>query len=166
MNCVVLGLGNLLCSDDGLGVHALRRLAGDRRLPDGVRLVEGGVAGLALLAEVAGATHLLILDGVDAGAPPGRLLRFDASRLARLPGGGDAHALALADLLCALRLIGREPADVVLVGVQVATTRVGLGLSPAVESRLPDVVDAAIAQFARWGAVRSGGSDPERRFQG
>jgi hydrogenase maturation protease len=146
----VLGLGNLIQSDDGLGVCALHRLGSDSRLPSGVRLVDGGTGGLTLLLEVSEAHRLLVLDAVDTGAAPGTVVRLTGSELAGLAGSAAVHQLGLADLLNAVRLLGREPADVVLLGVQPAELGLGTTLSPAVAAAVDPLVDAAIAQLSRW----------------
>ncbi len=147
---LVLGLGNLIQSDDGLGVRALQRLESDRRLPRGVRLIDGGTAGIALLSDVYGAHRLLVLDAVDTDTAPGTLVRLRGPDLATLPGGAAAHQLGLVDLLNALRLLDREPAEILVLGLQPGDLRLGTKLSPAVDAALDKLVEAAIAQLSRW----------------
>ena len=108
---VVVGLGNLLRLDDGLGLRALRRLAQRCRLPDSVRLVEGGSLALALRDLVEGRERLLVLDAVCAGSPPGSLVRLEGEAVpARLEKPASAHGLALPDALALARLVGEGPA--------------------------------------------------------
>ena len=85
---VVIGIGNVVCSDDGLGVHAVRRLREPRRHTDHVELVEGGTAGLLLLPHVADARRAIIVDAIDTGAAPGTLIRLDALDWAEAFAGG------------------------------------------------------------------------------
>jgi hydrogenase maturation protease len=146
---VVVGLGSLIKSDDAIGVLALRRLEQDPNLPASVSLVEGGTKGLELLPYIAGAARLLVLDAVDVHAAPGTVVCLTGEELRSLPGSGSAHELALADLLLALRMLGTEPPEVVLLGVQPATTELGTSLSPAVQAALPVLVDAAHTELAR-----------------
>src|ERR1019366_4478021 len=73
---VVIGLGNVILSDDGLGVHAVRRLRDRCPLADRVELIEGGTAGLLLLPHLADARRAIIIDAIDTGAPPGTLVRL------------------------------------------------------------------------------------------
>jgi hydrogenase maturation protease len=149
---VVLGMGNLLLSDDGAGIRAIQQLRRDPRVPADVCLIDGGTFGLELLDYVAGASRLLILDSIDAELVPGSLLRMEGEDLHTLRGGGSVHELGLADLLAALRLMGKEPAAVVLIGIQPARTCLDLALSPAVEAALDDLVEAAIAELRCWQA--------------
>lgn len=146
---VVLGLGNILHSDDGVGPRALERLRKDCRLPEGVKLVEGGTLGLELLPHIWDAAHLLVLDAVDVGHEPGTIVRVAGEELHSLSGKGNIHQLALADLLVALRVLARRPPDVVLLGVQPATIDWGTELSPAVELSLDSLIEAALAELRR-----------------
>lgn len=108
---VVIGLGNVILSDDGLGAHSLRRLR-DRYPPaDRIELIEGGTAGLLLLPHLADARRAIIIDAIDTGAPPGTLVR--------LPGEDWAstyairitpHDIGLRHLLAAARLTKRRVA--------------------------------------------------------
>jgi hydrogenase maturation protease len=146
----VLGLGNLLRTDDGVGIHAIRRLQSDRRLSREIQLIDGGTLGLSLLPSLQQITHLLVLDAVDVGAVAGAPLRFANRDIDRLPLAKSVHLLGLADLLNSLRLLGQAPADVTLIGVQPGSTDWGVTLSPAVEAKLDQLVEAACSQIAAW----------------
>jgi hydrogenase maturation protease len=147
---VVLALGNPIRSDDGVGIAALRCLEEDPRVPDVVELVEGGTKGLELVPYISGMPRLLVLDAVEVGAAAGTIVCIRGEQLRSLPGNGNVHDLALADILNALRLLGQEPAETILLGMQPGTTELGTSLSKSVESSLPLFVDAAIAQLSRW----------------
>jgi hydrogenase maturation protease len=147
---LVLALGNPIRSDDGVGMAALRCLEADRRVPSSVDLVEGGTKGLELVSYISGISRLLVLDAVDVGAVAGTILCVRDEELRSLPGKGNVHDLALADILNALRLLGQEPKEIVLLGIQPATTELGTLLSKSVESSLQLLVEAAIAQLSLW----------------
>ena len=146
----VLGLGNLLRTDDGVGVHAIRRLLEIGEVPPEVEAIEGGTFGLDLLPRIDGVTHLLAIDAVDSGAPPGTLRRFANNELLSVPMGRSVHLLGFSDLLSALRLLGRAPREIVLLGVQPQSTDWGVMLSPPVADVLDRVVDAALFELAGW----------------
>ena len=74
---VVIGIGNIVLSDDGLGVHAVRRLRELHDLGDGVELVEGGTAGLLLLPHLADARRAIVVDAIDTGTRAGTLVRIE-----------------------------------------------------------------------------------------
>lgn len=147
---VVLGLGNLIHSDDGVGVHAVQRLQKDCRVPADVQLLDGGTLGLMLLNHVGGARRLLVIDAVDVGAPAGTVVCLRSEELRGIAGSGSVHQLGFADLLAALRITGQEPEEVVVLGIQPESTNLGASLSPQVAAVLEDVVEAAVAQVAKW----------------
>jgi hydrogenase maturation protease len=146
---VVLGLGNILHSDDGVGPQAISRLRQDPRVLSDVSLIDGGTLGLELLTYVWDCSYLLVLDAVDVGQPPGTLVRMSGQELRALPGEGSVHQLGVADLLVALRVLAKRAPEVVLLGVQPASTEWGTELSPAVTAILPALADAAIAELGR-----------------
>jgi hydrogenase maturation protease len=143
---VVLGLGNTLHTDDGIGPQTIEGLRSDPRVPEDVALIEGGTLGLELLTYIWDCSCLLVLDAVDVGQPPGTLVRMSSQELQTLPGRGSVHQLGVADLLVALRILANRTPEVVLLGVQPASTEWGTELSPAVAAVLPALADAAIAE--------------------
>lgn len=146
---VVLGLGNILHSDDGVGPQAIDRLRQDPRMLTDVTLIEGGTLGLELLTYIWDCSYLLVLDAVDVGLAPGTLVRMSSQELQALPGKGSVHQLGVADLLVALRVLADRTPEVVLLGVQPASTEWGTELSPAVSAVLPALADAAVAEVCR-----------------
>ncbi|MBZ5649734.1 MAG: HyaD/HybD family hydrogenase maturation endopeptidase [Acidobacteriia bacterium] len=152
---VVLGLGNTLHSDDGVGPQAVERLRSDARVPEDVALIEGGTLGLELLTYIWDCSYLLVLDAVDVGQPPGTLVRMSSQELQTLPGRGSVHQLGVADLLVALRVLARQPPTVVLLGVQPATTKWGTELSPAVGAVMGSLIEASVAELMRVAAITS-----------
>ncbi len=147
---VVLGLGNLIRSDDGVGVHAVRALMQDPRIPDGVEVIEGGTTGLDLLPVIEEATHVLALDAVNTGAPGGTLVRFDLSQLGLLPGSPSVHQIGFADLMEALRWLDKASKQVVLLGVQPSESGWSDALTEEVEAALPRLVQAALEELEQW----------------
>lgn len=154
----VLGLGNLLRTDDGVGIHAIRRLQEDGRVPADVQMIEGGTLGLHLLPCLQGITHLLALDAVDTGVAPGTLSRFSGPGLNRLPVAKSVHLLGFADLLGSLELLGETPSEVVLLGLQPESTEWGVVLSQEVEVALNSLVQTAFDQLRAWVSA----ADPHR----
>jgi hydrogenase maturation protease len=151
----VLGLGNLMRTDDAAGMLALRRLTGDARFPRDVEVVEGETLGLDLLHDVYGVSHLLVLDAVDTGATPGTLTRFHGEEVLDLPTSKSVHLLGLSDLIQVLRLMDAPPMQIVLLGVQPESTEWGTVLTPAVEAAQEGLVEAALLQLAQWQTVLS-----------
>lgn len=146
----VVGLGNLMRTDDAVGMIAVDRLRLDFQLPAGVILIEGGTLGLDLLHPLTGVTHLLALDAIDAGAAPGTLLRFAGDEIANLPASKSVHLLGFSDLIGALRLTGEAPREIVVLGVQPETIAWGTRLTDTVHTALSGLIDAALRQVAEW----------------
>jgi hydrogenase maturation protease len=149
---VVLGLGNLLRSDEGLGIHALRRLRERYHLPEWVRPVDGGTLGLELLSYLEDAEHVLVLDAALADGPPGTLLRVvGADTPAYFGMRTSPHEIALPDLLAVAKLRGSAPPDLVVLGMRPERITLGWELSPVIEGSLDSLVDAAVLELQGWG---------------
>ncbi len=164
---LVLGLGNVLCADDGLGVVAVCRLAESYELPDGVQALDGGTLGLSLLPYVEEAEKLVLIDAVRADAPVGSQVRLDADEV----GPAIAHRLSphqvgVAEVMDAARLRGRHPREVVLLGLVPESLETRLGLSPALEAALPELVERVAAETRRLGHPLSGRVEAGRSAPG
>ena len=153
----VIGIGNILLSDEGLGVHLAAALARDNPLP-GVEYVDGGVMGSALLDVIEGQDKVVILDTVAAPYPPGTVLRLGPEDIEA--GGRDRfslHDIALPDAIGLMRLRETLPEMVILgvVPADIATSRIGL--SEPLAAKFDEVlgkVRAEIARFAAGGVPR------------
>ncbi len=148
----MLGLGNILLGDDGVGVRVVERLQSRYDVPMGLRILDGGTLGLDLLPYVEDAERLLLIDAVQAGQAPGTLLRLEDEEVpAFLALKLSPHQMALPDLLAAARLRGRYPSKVVLWGVQPGLMTTSLDLSPAVAAQVDVLLDRVLADLGRWG---------------
>lgn len=149
---VVLGLGNLLRRDEGLGIRALERLCERYLLPETVEVVDGGTLGLDLLCYLEQARRLLVLDAALTGGPPGTLLRVaDGDVPAFFGMRTSPHEIALPDLLAVTHLRGTAPDEVVVLGMQPQALELGWELSPTVAAGLDALADAAAAELRHWG---------------
>jgi hydrogenase maturation protease len=146
----LLSLGNLMRTDDAIGILTLRTLAESNLLPPEVRVIEGGTLGLDLLDSLRDISHLLVLDAVDTGTTPGKLKRFEGRQVDNLPVSKSVHLLGFSDLMGALRLIDAAPEQVVLLGVQPACTGWGTVLTSAVETALGGLIESTQKQLAQW----------------
>jgi hydrogenase maturation protease len=155
---VVIGVGNTILSDDGVGVHAARLLQLDPRVPPGVTILDGGTIGLELVPYASDACRLLLLDAMNSGQAPGTLARMMGRDLLGRTSASSAHQLGVTDLIAAVLLVSRHAQDIVVLGIQPASTDWGTRLSPAVDGALASLVDAAVAQLNVWDEARAGGS--------
>ena len=149
---VILGLGNLLMQDDGLGVRAIELLS-QRFAPDAAtRVLDGGTLGLSLLPAIEDARAVLIVDAVRASGEPGDMVRMEADEIPPLLDIRlSPHEIGVVDLLRGLTLSGRRPAQAVLVGLVPAQVELGYGLSPEVARALPELVERVVVEAAALG---------------
>lgn len=135
---VVIGIGNTIRSDDGVGVRALEYLR--ESLPPGVEYVEGGVYSLDLLVYLEGKRKAVFIDGIDAGEEPGSVFRFEPDQVKQQRGHAlSLHDFGLYDLIGAARVLEQCPEQVVVIAVQVKSLKPGETLSHEVERALPEV---------------------------
>ena len=149
---LILGLGNVICGDDGVGVAAVERLRREYELPDGVEALDGGTLGVTLLHYAAGADDLLLVDAIRADATAGSLVRLSGDDVApavreRL----SVHQIGVADLLEGLRLLDAYPRRVRLLGLVPETLELKVGLSPPVEAGLPALVSEVVREAGALG---------------
>lgn len=157
---LVLGLGNPLCGDDGAGIEAVARLLRRWSAPPGVLVLDGGTLGLALLPYLQQARLAILVDAVRTGDPPGTIVRLRGDDVARAAAGKlSPHQVGVADLLDGMSLLGEGPEQLVLVGITPERMGLELGCSPAVESRIDDLVDAVVAEAACFGACFRRGTE-------
>lgn len=145
----VLGVGNPIMGDDGAGLELLAGL--ERMRPDpSVTYVDGGTGGMELVPVVQDASRLLILDAVT-GAAPGQTVHLTGDHLPRLLAAKlSPHQVGLLDVLSAVRLLGREPERIEVVGIVPETVELRLGLSTPVIAALPLALTTASAVLDRW----------------
>lgn len=152
MNILILGIGNILMSDDGIGVRAVELLSERYRFPESVAVIDGGTLGLSLLPHVQDAQRLLILDAVDTGAPPGTLVKLTGAEIPMaLENKLSPHQLGLKELLTLAPLVGSSPEEVVLIGVQPQSLQMSLDLTLVVQEQLQPLVEHVLQQLATWG---------------
>jgi hydrogenase maturation protease len=148
----VIGLGNPLMGDDGLGLAVLAALRARWTFSPAVDLVDGGTWGLNLLPVVEQVEKLLFLDAIDIGREPGALVILERDELPRvLATKMSPHQIDLRDVLALAELRGTLPADVAAIGLQPARVEMSTELSDVLASRLDDVLDAALDRLLSWG---------------
>lgn len=149
---LVLGLGNVLLGDDGLGAAAVAVIERDYRISPGVRLADGGTLGLSLLDLLGDSANVILVDAVRADAPPGTLIRLDgADVMDAVRDRLSPHQIGVADLLDAARLIDCYPATVTLLGLVPDAIDLTVVRSSAVDDRLDELVAAVIREVRSLG---------------
>jgi hydrogenase maturation protease len=149
---IVIGLGNPLMADDGLGLAVLEALRRAWALPPEVELVDGGTWGISLLPVIEDAKRVLLLDAIRLGSPPGALHLLEREQLPRyLSRQLSPHQVDLRDVLALAELRGTLPADTVAIGLEPARVEMSTELSDVLRVRLEEVVTAAVERLAAWG---------------
>lgn len=151
---VILGIGNTLLTDDGVGVHVAQALAAlaEAGWADRLRIRDGGTIGLSLLAEIDPDAPLIAVDAMELRAPPGSVAVFTGGAMDAALAGvkHSAHEVALGDLIQAAALSGILPARRALVGIQPDVTTWGLTPTAPVAAAIPDAVDAILRLLEDW----------------
>lgn len=152
--CVVLGLGNTLNRDEGLGVHLLPLLQeriGSRTLAE---FLDGGTLGLNLLPLVEQCRHLLILDAVDARKPEAAVVELARDEIPMFSGVKmSEHQVTFQEVLGLAQFRGKLPEHIHLVGIQPVDLSVGYGMSMGVQRAVPLALRRAEEVLRSWGMV-------------
>jgi len=145
---LILGVGNLLLTDEGIGIHAVRKLLEMNGLPEDLEIVDGGSAGLDLLYYLEGVDRLVIVDAVETGGPPGTIVRLAGDKIpAYMALKISPHEITLPDFLAAAKLRDLYPKEVIVWGMQPQSLDVGVELSPALAQMLDSLVDHVVGEF-------------------
>ena len=151
-NTVVIGLGNPLMGDDGLGIAALERLQRDWRVPPEVELVDGGTWGLSLLPVIEQAERVLFIDAISIGAAPGTEVVLSRAQLPRvLATKVSPHQVDLREVLALAELRGTLPTETIAMGLQPARVEMIESLSDALRDGLDGLVTRVVRQLTEWG---------------
>ncbi len=155
---IVLGLGNTLNKDEGLGVHVLNALEAKLGAVPQLEFVDGGVLGLNLLPWVEGSSHLLILDAVNAGQQPGTVIEMTAEQIPMYSGiKMSDHQITFQEVLGLAKFRGKLPPQLHLIGAQPVDIGIGLGLSGEIAALIPELLTRAESQLASWGLLNLSG---------
>ncbi len=137
---VILGVGNLLMADEGVGVRAIEALEASRLLPKELRIIDGGTSTNELLGDLEDLELLVIVDAVVSRKPPGSIIYMEGHEIpSAFSNKLSPHQHGINDLLARLQLLGRAPARVVMFGVVPHRIELGLELSPVVAAAVPTV---------------------------
>lgn len=150
---LVLGLGNILMGDEGVGVRVIERLLERYKFPEEVQVLDGGTLGLDLLPFVEDSSRLLVVDAVQARKAAGTLVRMTGREIPLFLDVSKVspHQEGLQDLLAVAALKGTLPDEVVLWGAQIGSIGVSLDLSPDVDRQVDALADKVLEELAGWG---------------
>jgi hydrogenase maturation protease len=146
---VILGVGNVLLSDEGVGVHVANELI-KMELPANVSVVEGGTDGFRLLNVITEADRLIVVDAVKGGGEPGTIYRFDINDVRNSPSGfkTSVHQIGILEVIDLSGLIGKTPHTTVI-GVEPKSLEMSLELSPEIKDKLPRVIELVLEDLKK-----------------
>lgn len=155
MSILVLGVGNILLSDEGIGVRVVEALEQRFYLPENVDVLDGGTAGMELMEAMANREHLVIIDAiVTRKDAPGTIVCLRDNEVPTLFCNKiSPHQLGLSDVLSALRFTGEFPQKLTLIGVTPASLEPHIGLTPAVAQSLEPALQATLDVLAESGVM-------------
>jgi len=150
LNVLVLGLGNILLSDEGAGVKAIEELQDRYDCSGAVEFVDGGTIGLELLPYFEDRSHILIIDAVKTGREPGTIVRIEDPP-AYFSSKTSPHQIGLADVMGIAVITDIMPQNITLFGIEPKQLSTGLELSPEVARNLDQLVDMVVAELKNIG---------------
>ena len=152
-NVLVLGLGNILMEDEGIGVHVARHLEDNYQFDPKIEIVDGGTSGLDLLPFFSSDRHVLLIDAVDLHMAPGTVgVLENDDILAQLDPKMSLHHLGLGDLISVSELVDRKPRQMALLGIQPESMEnLDLEMTTTVKAVFNKVVKGALDILSDWG---------------
>lgn len=153
MKILVLGIGNTLLTDEGVGIVAMREL--EARFGDcgDMEFLDGGTLSFTLAVPISACDALLVIDAAELGAAPGAVRSFEGEEMDRFLGENrksSVHEVGLLDLMSISRLTGHWPEQRALIGIQPAMVGWGAALTPDVAAALPEAAAIATGIIERF----------------
>jgi len=144
---LILGIGNILLKDEGVGVHVVNKLK-EMSLPDTIEIFDGGTAGLDLVDFIAGRKKLIVIDAVNAGEKPGTIYRLTEENLHIKPKAiMSFHEIDFIDALHMSIVMDEKPEEIVVIGIEPKDMSDGTELSPEIEERIPRIIELVMKEL-------------------
>ena len=152
MSALVLGIGNLLIGDEGVGCKTVEELVRRYDLPDSVECIDGGTAGFELLSLLEGRDQVILIDALRDDRAPGTVIMVENEHVPKaFMARTTPHQLGICDVLAAAELTDIMPRRLTLYGVEPKQLDVGIGLSPEVEAGMEKIISAVVEQLRHSG---------------
>lgn len=144
---VILGLGNILLKDEGVGVRVAGELS-KRGLPENVDIIDGGTASLDVLTSIKDIEKLIIIDALKGGEEPGSIYRLcPEDLLAETKNCVSLHQINLLDALNIAKKIGSTPEETVIIGIEPKAVDSGLGVTSCIEQKIPEIINIVLKEL-------------------
>jgi hydrogenase maturation protease len=154
-NCVtILGVGNILLTDEGFGVHFVHWLSSRYQPSDKVRIIDGGTLGYALIDIICSCDHLIVIDVLKAKDAPGSIYRFNTDEMqAHMPPPTTAHEVTFFDVLFKVELMDELPETLFLCIVPQDFGEMKMELTPVMLEKFPVMEKLLLAELSRLNVV-------------
>ncbi|HTP05264.1 MAG TPA: HyaD/HybD family hydrogenase maturation endopeptidase [Nitrospirota bacterium] len=147
----VLGIGNILLSDEGVGVHAVNAIKKKYAFSPEIEILDGGTMGLDLLPIFQTQDKIIIIDAVDFKKEPGHVGAIEGNKIPTVLNTKlSVHHIGFSDLLYAAKLTRDIPPEVYLIGIQPKSFDVGLEMTDEIRMHLDDIIELAIQKLKEW----------------
>ncbi len=148
---VILGLGNTLLQDEGVGVFVANTLVETYNFTPKIEIIDGGTFGLDLLPYIENKEKVLIVDAVNFGKQPGyvEVLKNDEI-MVQINTKMSVHHLGLSDIISATKLRDTEPEEMVMVGIQPKSLKTSIELTSEIKNKIDDIIKTILAQLSKW----------------
>jgi hydrogenase maturation protease len=154
MRAVVLGVGNIILSDEAAGVRAVEALERGWLLPQNVMAIDGGTSGMEMIEDLSDVDLLIVLDVVKTGAAPGAVVKISGDEIpVFFRNKLSPHQIALPDVLASLELLDAMPREIMVLGVEFISLELGLEMTPTIAEKVPVLAAMAADELARRGYV-------------
>lgn len=151
MSIAIIGLGNILLRDEGVGVHVINTIKQRYTFSPDVEIIDGGTMGLDLLPIFEGRDKVLIVDAVDFGKDPGYIGIIENDGIPSVLNSKlSVHHIGLSDVLFAAKLMGISPPEIYLIGIQPKSLDVGLDMTDEINGKIEMLIDAIIGKLKEW----------------
>ena len=147
----VLGLGNLLMQDEGIGVHIANLLIKHYAFSPAIGIIDGGTTGTDLLPYFENSDRILIIDAVNFEKYPGHIgIIENDDILATITSKISLHHLGLSDVLSVIKLIDIKPEEIILIGIQPYRMELGMDLSEQMQNHVPTIISTVLQKLEQW----------------
>ena len=147
----ILGLGNILLSDEGVGVHVVNEFQKRYEVPPYVEIVDGGAAGLDLIPFIEGREKVVMVDAVNFDREPGYIDVLENEQIpVRLTQKASMHHLGLMDVLCIVRMSGNVPRELCIIGIQPKSLELGIDMTPEIWDKQEALIERLVKKLHEW----------------
>ncbi len=147
----ILGLGNILMTDEGVGVHTVQEFERRYEVPASVEIIDGGAAGLDLIPFIEGRERVLMVDAVHFDREPGYIDTLENEAIpVRLSTKASMHHLGLMDVLSIVKLSGNYPKEICIIGIQPKSLELGLDMTPEIWDKKEALIRRVAEKLSEW----------------